>query len=470
MIQPNTPKITTAQTELETIGYKQELTRTLTLWQLTAFGLNYMIPISPALIFGFIMVSTGGTVALPYLLAGVGMLFTANSYALMIQVFPVAGSLYSYVSRSFSPHIGFIAGWVLLLDYILIPSVTAMGAAEYTQQIFPHVPYLVWLVVFAVLPGLINILGVELMSKLGLWMLVIGEIVIIVGFIVWSHAVANHGIGVGQLFSSKPFAFISISALATGTSMAVLNYLGFDAITTLTEEAINPHRDIPRAIFLSVIIGTSTMFLTGYLGMLVISNWQQYIHDTTWQTTALFHVAQMTGGRWFSLFYTSGFLLAMLVFNVVATAAGSRLLFGMGRDNVLPKKLFGAINKRFHTPHFNIILIIAVEYIIGSTVALDHVAELVNYGALVGFLLLNISVVWMYYIKPSHKLLDKHYIIKNPFRTLICPLLGVLVMLWVISGLHAITIIVGTIWLALGVIYGAIHSKGYRVVPGVFRK
>ncbi len=130
-----------ATKELEQFGYQQQLKRFLGVWQLTAFGLNYMIPIAPALIFGFILVSSGGTVALPYLLAMIAMLFTANSYSLMIQAFPFAGSLYSYVSRGWSTRIGFIAGWVLLLDYMLIPTVTAAGDATYIHAFFPLIPY-----------------------------------------------------------------------------------------------------------------------------------------------------------------------------------------------------------------------------------------------------------------------------------------------------------------------------------------
>ncbi len=461
-----------ANADLEKIGYHQQLKRSLGVWQLTAFGLNYMIPIAPAIIFGFILAASGGTVAIPYLLAAVGMVFTANSYALMINVFPVAGSLYSYVSKGFSAHVGFIAGWVLLLDYILIPTVTSMSASVYIHEFFPHIPYLFWLFIFSVLTGLVNLLGAQLMARVGLLMLLIGELVIFIGFMVWSHAV-THGTGVGHLLSIEPFHFSSVKALATATSMAVLSYLGFDAITTLTEEAVNPKKDVPRAIFLSVIIGGITMFLTGYLAMLVIPNWRVYAHSLAWQSTTLFHVANISGGHAFGIFYTAGFLLAMAVFNIVATAAGARLLFGMGRDDVLPKQIFGAINKKFNSPHWNIMLIVVIEYTLGSTIALNHVASLVNYGALLGFSLLNLSVIWFYYIRknkhPANVVLKQQQSFPYHLRRLLCPLLGLVIMAWVMSGLQWLTLLVGSIWLLIGVIYGAIHSKGYRIIPRVFQ-
>ncbi len=346
------------QIKLEDFGYKQELKRSLNLWQLVAFGLNYMIPIAPAIIFGFVLKTSGGTVALPYLIAGIAMSFTAGSYAILVRNFPIAGSLYSYVSRGLNPHIGFLAGWVLLLDYVLIPTIASMSASAYIHQLFPGIGYETLLLIFILSTGLINLFGISVMARLGLILLIIGEIVIFVGFYVWSHAVVVHNIGAGKILSSVPFNFSSISALASATSLAVLSYLGFDAIATLAEEAKNPEKNIPKAIFISILIGAFTMFLTGYLGVLAIPNWRDLMStDPNWVNTTLFYVSKITGGEWFSSFYTAGFVLAMAVFNVVAVAAGSRLLYGMGRDNVLPNKIFGAVNKRWKTPHWNIIII-----------------------------------------------------------------------------------------------------------------
>jgi putrescine importer len=437
-----------AEKELEAFGYKQELNRSLGLWELTAFGLNYMIPIAPAIIFGFVLKASGGSVALPYLLACFGMSFTALSYAILLRKFPITGSLYSYVSRGISRRVGFTAGWVLLLDYLLIPTVTAMSASIYLHQLIPSIPYDVALIFFTFGTGSLNLFGVHLMARLGLWMLIIGEIVIFVGFAVWTYAV-HGGLGVGHLLSAEPFKFSNVGALATATSIAVLSYLGFDAITTLSEEAKNPKRDIPRAIFLSVVIGGLTMFLTGYVGMLVIPHWQQFQHDSTWLSTTLFYVAKITGGRWFEIFYTSGFLLAMLVFNVVATAAGARILFGMGRDHVLPNKIFGAINKRWKTPHWNIIFIVIAQFTLGTIFTVDSITELVNYGALLGFILLNVAVVWLFYVKKEAG--------ASLWKHLIAPFCGISILAWVFLSMQHITLIIGSIWLCVGIIIAYVN-------------
>jgi len=444
----------TPEQELADLGYQQELKRSMGLWQLTAYGLNYMIPIAPAMIFGFVLIDSGGTVALPYLLAGIAMAFTAISYSIMVKKFPLAGSLYNYISRGWHPHLGFFAGWLLLLDYIFIPTLTAMSASLYAQHLFPHVPYALWLLVFSVSMGLLNLLGIQFMAIAGVWLLLLGELVIFVGFAVWSYTVSAKGVGVGTLWSLEPFRFTSIATLASATSLAVQSYLGYDAITTLSEEANNPKRDIPRAIYLCVLIGGFTMFVTGYLAMLAIPNWQQHMHDQNWLAVTLFHVAEKTGGHWFTLFYTSGFLIAMGVFNVVATAAGARLLFSMGRDGVLPRKIFAAVNKRFQTPHWNIVVIVLLEYFIGMSAQVDSIANLVNFGALTGFMLLNLSVIWFYFIRkqdqnisPSISMLPKYFL---------APLLGFIVVAWVFGGLERSTMELGFAWGALGIAYMAV--------------
>jgi putrescine importer len=461
----------TPEQELAKFGYKQELKRSLNVWELTAFGLNYMIPTAPAIIFGIILTTSGGTVAIPYAVAGVAMFFTALSYGTMVQNFPLAGSIYNYVGRGLNPHIGFLAGWILILDYILIPTVTSVSAVLYIQNELSG-PKWAWLLLFAVAMGLLNLFGVELMAKMGLWLLVIGEVVVVVGWIMWIITANRHGY---PLASSKPFHFSSVSAVATATSIAVLSYLGFDAVTTLSEETRQPRRDVPKAVYLSVIIGASTMIITGYIGMLVIPNWAALTSGAKadeWINTTLLMVAKMAPGGWFHVFYLAGFLVAMGVFNVVATAAGARLLYGMGRDNMLPKAIFAKINKRWQTPHWNIVIIVAIEYILGMALSLTSITNLINYGALGGFAALNFGVIWLYYIKrtgvssyrsgnkPDYKPAGLGH-----FRYFLSPLIGFGVIIWVWSSMDWKTLVVGSTWLVIGIIYSAILTQGWRELP-----
>ncbi len=455
-------------------GYEQELKGSMNVLQLTAFGLNYMLPLAPAVIFGVLLSTSGGTVALPFLFAGIAMFLTAFSYAVMVRNYPLSGSVYSYVGRGWNPHLGFLAGWVITLDYVLIPTITSVSAAYLVQQYFPSVPFWILLGAFSIGIGLLNLFGVELMSKMGLWFLILGEFVVWTCILVWGKAVHFDGVGTGTLLSTLPFHFDSVTGLVAATSLAVLSFLGFDAITTLAEETHNPKRDIPKAIFWCVGIGLVTMVTCGYVATLVIPDWRSHIADENWMNTVLFQVSKMTGGDLFGLFFTAGYLSSLAIFNLVATAAGARLLYGMGRDNLLPKGIFAAINKRFNTPHFNVTFIVAVEFILGNTVDIGIISNLVNYGAFFGFAALNLSVIWLYYVKKKGEaplsLAHNHAGSWSPtgkyhLRYFVLPFLGFAVIAYVWYGMDRLALLIGTIWLVIGITFLLIRTNGFKKLP-----
>jgi putrescine importer len=453
-------------------GYEQELKGSMNVVQLVAFGLNYMLPLAPAVIFGLLISTSGGTAALPFLFAGIAMLLTAFSYSIMVRNYPLSGSVYSYVGRGWNPHLGFLAGWVITLDYVLIPTTTSVSAAYLVQEYFPNVPFWILLGIFSIGIGLLNLFGVELISKMGLWLLLLGEFIVWTCILVWGKAVYTDGMGTGTLFSTSPFQFDSFSGLVAATSLAVLSFLGFDAITTLAEETRNPKKDIPKAIFWCVGIGLITMVVCSYVAMLVIPDWKIHLDDANWMSTVLFQVSLMTGGDLFGLFFSAGFLSSLAVFNLVATAAGARLLYGMGRDNLIPKGIFAAVNKRFNTPHFNIILIVAVEFILGITVDINIISNLVNYGAFFGFAALNLSVIWLYYVKKKGEAPLNLNSISNwlptgvhHFRYLLLPLLAFLVIAFVWFNMDRYALFLGTIWLIIGIVFLSFRTNGFKKLP-----
>lgn len=443
-----------ADNSLEQFGYEQQLKRSLDVWQLTAFGLNYMIPLSPAIFFGFVLSQSGGSVALPFIIGGIAIFFTTLSYAIMVQHFPLAGSLYNFISLVWNKRFGFLAGWALLLDYLFITTVTSMSASLYIIQLI-HVPYTLVLFIFVSITGLINLFGIRLLARLGLILLLIAEIIVIASFLVWSHAIVSHA-SLSALFSLEPFHFTNISMLMNATSLAVASYLGFDAISTLAEEAKDPKRGIPKAMFLCVFIGGLGMVLTGYLGVLASPNWPVLIKDPNWQATALFYVSKATGGPHFAYFYSLGFILSMAVFNMVGTASTARILFGMGRDNMINKRIFASVNKRWHTPHWNILLITGLSFVVGSLAHVTTIANLVNYGALLGFAVLNISVIALYFKKKSSLIFQTRT--KQFFYYLLFPMLGFLIVAWVFYSLDTKTHTFGSMWLLAGIIYLIVHQ------------
>jgi amino acid transporter len=293
---------------------------------------------------------------------------------------------------------------------------------------------------------MINVLGVNIMASIGLLILILVEIIVLASFGVWSYGIGLKHIGTGSLLSLSPFHFTNIPSLISASSLAVASYLGFDAITTLSEEAKNPLKDIPRAIIICVVFGGIMMIITGYLGVLAVPNWHTEVHNQAWLETALFQVSMLTGGKSFALFYSIGFIASMMVFNIVATAATARLLFGMGRDGMLNKKLFSAINSKWKTPHWNVVFIMIISFIIGNVAKINEIASLVNFGALLGFAILNLSLIWFYFA--NKKTLKQQY-----FRYLILPILGFTIIAWVFCGLDLLTHLMGGIWLIFGLIY-----------------
>lgn len=433
----------------EQFGYDQQLKRSLGLTMLTAFGLNYMVPLSPVIFFGFVLAQSGGSVALPFIIAGIAIFFTAMSYAVMVRHFPLAGSLYNFISQVWGKRAGFLAGWVLLLDYLFITTVTSMSASFYVIELV-HLPYILVLFGFIMLTGLINVFGIQLVAWVGIVLLGLIEIIVMASFIIWGHTIVLHGAGFSALLSLKAFHFTNIYTLMSATALAVGSYLGFDAITTLAEEVKDPKRMIPKAIFLCVFIGGIGMVLTGYLALLAYPNWAEMIGNVNWQGAALFYITKQTGGVVFATVYAIGFIVSMAVFNIVATAATARLLFGMGRDGMISKKYFASVSQRFKTPYFSILLIMLISFVVGALGNLAEIARLVNYGALFGFACLNAAVITMYFKKQD-------LLYENPckrfFVYLVFPFMGFVIVTLVFASLSRQTYICGTVWLLIGIVY-----------------
>ncbi|MCF6766322.1 amino acid permease [Thiotrichales bacterium 19S3-7] len=427
--------------------YKEVLARKLNIFHLTAFGMNYIMPFAPAIIFGIIAEETGTTVALPYFLALIVMSFTANSYIYMVKRNPVAGSLYSYVESIFGRRAGFIAGWILFLDYILIPTVVAISATLYLQHYFPEIPYYVILPAYVLITGLLNLFGISIVANVGLILLIFMEVLLIICLNLFGHHALNNG---ASLFSMMPFEFNSYHALFTATTLCVLSYLGYDAISTLAEEAKKPTKDVPRAIIFSVIFSATMMFLLGYLGVLASPNITQNIHNTDWVNSALFYIVRASSNEYFTAIFTASVILCMAVFNIVSTTAGARLLFGMGRDRVISRSIFGQVNKKFKTPHYNILLIMLIELILGLSLTLDSIVNFVNFGAILGFCILNFAV--FYRILTKEKRTQKQSKVIR-FIKLLIPFLGVISMIILIVMMEKTTLIVGFIWTGIGIIY-----------------
>ena len=430
------------------------LTRTLKLPSLVIFGLAYLTPLIVLGIFGVIASQTGGASASAYLIALLAMLFTANSYGRMAAAYPTAGSAYTYVRKTIDGRVGFLVGWATMLDYLFLPMVIWLIGGSYLQAQFPGVPMPVWILGFILITTVLNIVGIKVADRVNL-VLMSFQILIIVFFVALSVMDVVNQHGAGGLVSATPFTGIGASAagIAGGAAIAAYSFLGFDAVTTLTEETIEPRRTVPKAIMLIALIGGGIFVVVSYVVQLVHPGGVFENSDA-----AGFEIAQQIGGNLFGAIFLAALVIAQFTSGIAAQAAGSRLLFAMGRDGVLPRGFFGKLHARWHTPVFSILAIAGVG-LIAVFMDVATSTSFINFGAFIAFIMVNVSVIvyWMRQRQAGRQL--------NPVLYLVCPAIGVLVIGFLLSQLdmHAVTL--GSIWLVVGVLILAFTTKGFRNQP-----
>lgn len=429
------------------------LTRTLTLGPVVLFGLAYMAPMIVLGTFGVLADATGGVVPTAYLVALVAMLFTAVSYGRMAAAYPVAGSAYTYARRTIDSRVGFLVGWAVLLDYFFLPMVIWLIGASYLSAQFPTVPSWVWILLFIVLTTGLNVVGIKLAANVNLLLMAM-QVLVLVFFVILSfrHVGATSGAG---LFSGAAFGHsgTTVSKVAAGAAVAAYSFLGFDAITTLTEETRNPKRTIPQAIVLVTIIGGILFVIASYATQLVAFG--VHVHNAD---SAAFEIAAAIGGRLFSSIFLAGLIITQFASGIAAQASAARLLFAMGRDGVLPKKVFGFVHRHFRTPVVNIGLI-GVVGLVAVALNVSESTGFINFGAFTAFTFVNLCVIAMALRRGT--LRGVQGILVNG----VVPLIGAVVDGWLLTNLDRIAIVLGLCWLAVGICYLLFLTRGLRRKP-----
>lgn len=441
-------------TAVESFGYKQELKRSLTLGGLLVYGLVFIVPIAPVAIFGIVYNASHGMVPLIYGVGLIAMLFTALSYMAMVHEFPIAGSVYSYAARSLGPAIGFFAGWAILLDYLLIPTLTYVTSAIAAQSALPAIPQAVWVVALLAFATVVNYLGIETTARVNLLMLAF-QIVILAIFIVVALAGLAHHFA-GAHLSLAPIynpAELTPSLIFGALSLAVLSFLGFDAISTLSEEARDGSRAVARATALSLCLAALLFMIQTYLASLFVLGRTSFALGNS-ANTAFYGIVGMLGGYWLKfLLAVPGVLLSGLASALSAQAATARLLYGMGRDGVLPGAL-AHVNQRRRVPERAIFLVAGITLVLGLLLVgkLELLTSMVSFGALLGFLLLHLSVI-------VHFMWRKRS--RQWLRHLVAPAIGFCIIAYVLWNAELNAKIAGGCWLAFGfIIFLALRFMG----------
>ncbi len=425
-----------------------KLQRVLGLPSLVLFGLAYMIPLTVFTTYGLVTTGTSGHLPLAYVVTLVVMLFTAYSYGRMASKHPVAGSAYSYARIAFGGNTGFLVGWALMLDYLFMPMICYLVISIYMQPYFPDVPSAVWILGCLVSILVLNVLGIKMVARANL-ILVAAQIVFIVVFVTVSLKTVSQNPPPSFTY---PFydSGINISALLTGAAVLCFSFLGFDAVSTLSEETVNPKRNLPKAIMLCTFVSGLMYIAISYVGHIVYPDWQAITNPDA----ASLDVMQRAGGQFLSAFFTAVYVAACFASALAAQASVTRVLYAMGRDSVLPKRVFGTTWKRFGTPAMAT-LVVSLISLTALVISLELATTMISFGALVGFSFVNLSVCKVFLADRENRTLSGY------FRYGVLPGIGLALTLWMWTSLTRQSFEVGLIWLAIGIAYLVWLTKGF---------
>lgn len=431
----------------------EKLDRTLSLPAVVLFGITYMTPIIVLGTFGVLATITEGHVPTAYLLASIAMLFTALSYSKMAARFPVSGSAYTYVKNGMNSKLGFIAGWVILLDYLFLPMVIWLIGGSFLYDAFPSIPLGVWVLMFIVITTVINIIGLQL-AKVINTVLMLTQALIILAFILLAiHYTITDGSQPLWSFNSLWGDEAKLPLIIAGASVACYSFLGFDAVTTLADETKDPKKTMPKAILWTTLLGGGVFVVTSYF--IQTAN-PSYVFENT--DAAASQIARNIGGDVFVSIFLIGLIVGQFASGVSAQTSASRLLYAMGRDGVFYKKLFANLNSKYKTPQFNIIFCGSIA-IIALFVDVMTAASFINFGAFLAFMMVNIAVINYFWIR------QKERAGLNLLGYLIFPLLGLISTFLLFLSLDRLALTLGGIWLVIGVIYLAYITKFFKEDP-----
>ncbi|MDR5877759.1 APC family permease [Caballeronia sp. LZ032] len=433
----------------ESFGYKQELKRTLGFVDLVIYGVIFMIPIAPFAIYGYVADAAGGMVALAYVIGMVAMLFTALSYKVLSEDFPIAGSAYAYAQRGIGETAGFFTGWMLILDYLLIPALTYVVAASALSSLFPLLPKWLWIVAFLLIGTVTNYVGVQVTAAANRLFL-IAQILVLIIFCVCGLYSLYHGEGAGRLTLNPLFQPASFKPIMifSAVSVCALSFLGFDGISMLAEEVRgNSTKTVGNATVVSLLCVGALFVLQTWIAADLAAGLKFKSLDT-----AFYEIAEVAGGKPLSLLTAWSTALTFGVScSIASQTAIARLLYSMARDRKLPLVL-ARVHSAFKTPHVSLVSvsIVSLGLSLGFLDHLDTLTNFVNFGALSGFMMLHVAVISHFIFRKRSRSFLKH---------LLSPAIGFVILAYVLYSMGMATWELGVAWCGFGIVYYFILKK-----------
>jgi putrescine importer len=425
-------------------GQQGQLKRTLGLWSIVGLGLGYMTPTVVFDTFGIVSEKTGGVVPTAYLIALGVMLLTALSYGKMTVVFPSAGSAYTYTSATLGPRIGFLIAWSALLDYILLPLVNAVIIRSYMASFFPSVPTWIWVFLYAAAITWLCRSSTANTSRLNMILVLFVVVLIIVDIVLSAQSLMN-GMGTGTIFTLQPLWHegVQMSNVLAGATIVAFSFIGFDAITMYTEEAKDV-TSVPKAIMLSLFIGGAIFFTSALFTQSVFPDLSQFNSEAI-HNSALPQIAFLIGGNILMSLLAAGAFAATVASSLASQSSVSRLLYVMGRNGNGPiSRFFGSLHPTHGTPA-NAVVFVGAVALLAIPLNLEFVASLINFGALIAFTSVNLSVILLFAVR-RREFNTAGQVIRN----ILLPLAGIVMTIVMWLHLSPESTIYGTIWFAIG--------------------
>jgi len=459
------------------------LKRSLTLSDLILYGIIVIQPVAPMSVFGVLSDRGRGHVVTTILIAMVAMLFTAFSYGRMARAYPSAGSAFTYVGQEINPALGYITGWSMVMDYMLNPMICIIWCSQQAHVFAPGVPYAVWAVFFGAVFTFLNIQGIKTSARVNTLLAAGMGAVVAIFFVAAARYIFGNPRD-GAAFFTRPFydpQMWNVKAVLGATSVAVLSYIGFDGISTLSEEAENPRRNILLATVLTCFVIGILSAVEVYAAQLIWPASQPFPNSDT----AFTYVA---GRAWGPLFAVVGFTLLVANFGsgMGAQIGAARLLYGMGRSSALPKSFFGVVDAKRHVPRNNVIFVGVIALVGAFVLSYGLGAEMLNFGALIAFMGVNLAAFYRYHVREGggNRIIPLVIaglviaLVLVPYQNFLIlgaaafglivlalwtpPLAGFTICFFLWKNLSWKAWIVGGIWMIVGIAFGAWKTKGFK--------
>lgn len=439
-----------------------KLKRVLSLRDLIIYGIILIQPVAALPLFGHANNISKGHAVTTILLAMVAMIFTAISYGRMANKYPVVGSAYTYVSKGLHPYLGFITGWSMFMDYMFIPILCVIFSSVTANHLMPYLPYYFWIIFFTIAFSFLNLKGIKVASRANLIMMIIMSVVVFYFMAAAIRYVLVEN-GFDTLFTTVPFynpETFSFDAIGSATALAALTYIGFDGLTTLSEEVKNPKQNVMIAVVMTCLITGIWSGMQIYLAQISWPDWNSFTNAAVAETenrnsldTAIMAVANRVGGNVLDASLAITLLIGSIGSGITGQLGAGRLLYGMGRDNILPQKFFGHLDKKNAIPNYNVMLIGGLTFTGAIFLNYEDCALLINFGAFFAFMGVNLATMREYYFKSDKETLMSF------LADFLLPGIGFIVCLIIWLNLPLKTFVIGGSWLLAGGLYLFVKTK-----------